>query len=59
MSLLGALPLLMDTAEADGIFSGMHVLPQLVAAALLDTTVDRPGWQDARKLAGRPLSNFS
>jgi prephenate dehydrogenase len=54
--LLGALPLLMDTAEADGIYSGMHVLPQLVAAALLDMTVDRPGWQEARKLAGRPYA---
>lgn len=54
--LLGALPLLMDTAEADGIYAGMHVLPQLVAAALLDTTVDQPGWQEARKLAGRPYA---
>jgi prephenate dehydrogenase len=42
--LLGALP------------SGMHVLPQLVAAALLDTTVDQPGWQEARKLAARPYA---
>jgi prephenate dehydrogenase len=56
VSLLGALPLLMDTTEADGIYAGMHVLPQLVAAALLDTTVDRPGWQEARKLAGRPYA---
>src|SRR5215207_2518668 len=54
--LLGALPLLMDTAETDGIYSGMHVLPQLVAAALLDTTVDQPGWQEARKLAARPYA---
>ena len=54
--LVGARPLLMDTAEADGIYSGMHVLPQLVAAALLDMTVDRPGWQEARKLAGRPYA---
>lgn len=57
--LLGALPLLMDTAEADGIYSGMHVLPQLVAAALLDTTVDQPGWQEARKLAGRPYASVT
>ena len=56
VSLLGALPLLMDTAEADGIYSGMHLLPQLVSAALLDTTVDQPGWQEARKLAGRPYA---
>lgn len=54
--LLGAMPLLMDTAEADGIFSAMHTLPQLAAAALLNTTVDKPGWQEARKLGGRPYA---
>ena len=56
VNLLGAMPLLMDTAEADGIFSAMHVLPQLAAAALLGTTLDKPGWQEARKLAGRPYA---
>ena len=56
VSLLGAKPLLMDITEADGIFSAMHVLPQLVSAALLNATVDRPGWQEARKLAGRPYA---
>lgn len=55
--LLGATPLLMDTAEADGIFASMHFLPQLTAAALLDATVDKPGWQEARKLAGRPYAS--
>lgn len=56
VTLLGSLPLFMDTAEADGIFMAMHTLPQLAAAALLDATVDKPGWQDARKLAGRPFA---
>ena len=56
VNLMGAMPLLMDTAEADGIFSAMHVLPQLAAAALLGTTVDKPGWQEARKLGGRPYA---
>ena len=56
VNLLGAMPLLMDTTEADGIYSGMHVLPQLIAAALLDMTVDQPGWQEARKVAGRPYA---
>jgi prephenate dehydrogenase len=59
VSLLGAMPLLMDTAEADGVFSAMHVLPQLAAAALLHTTVDQPGWQEARKLAGRPYATVT
>lgn len=59
VNLFGAVPLLMDTAEADGIFSTMHVLPQLAAAALLDTTVDKPGWHEARKLAGRPFADVT
>ena len=57
VTLLGAVPLLMDTAEADGIFASMHFLPQLTAAALLDATVDKPGWHEARKLAGRPFAS--
>jgi prephenate dehydrogenase len=59
VNLLGAMPLLMDTAEADGVFSAMHVLPQLASAALLDATVDSPGWQEARKLAGRPYATVT
>ena len=57
--LLGAVPLVMDTAEADGVFSAMHTLPQLASAALLHATVDKPGWQEARKLAGRPYATVS
>ena len=57
--LMGAMPLLMDTLEADGIFSAMHILPQLAAAALLDATIDKPGWQEARKLAGRPYASVT
>lgn len=57
--LFGAMPLLMDTAEADGIFAAIHMLPQLASAALLDTTVDKPGWVEARKLAGRPYASVT
>ena len=57
--LLGAMPLLMDTAEADGVFSAMHILPQLAASALLDATVGKPGWHEARKLAGRPYAGVT
>jgi prephenate dehydrogenase len=59
VQLLGASPLLMDITEADGVFSAVHTLPELVAAALLDTTVDKPGWQEARKLAGRPFATVT
>lgn len=59
VTLFGAVPLLMDTAEADGVFAAIHMLPQLAAAALLDATVDKPGWQEARKLAGRPFASVT
>jgi prephenate dehydrogenase len=59
VALFGAAPLLMDTAEADGLFAATHLLPQLAAAALLDATVDKPGWQEARKLAGRPYASVT
>jgi prephenate dehydrogenase len=56
VGLFGAVPLLMDAAEADGIFAAIHILPQLAASALLGATVDKPGWHEARKLAGRPYA---
>lgn len=56
ISLLGSLPLLMDTAEADGLLGKVQVLPQLAAAALLDATLDQPGWLEAKKLAARPYA---
>ncbi|MGE5375124.1 MAG: prephenate dehydrogenase [Bacteroidota bacterium] len=59
VSLLGAMPLLMDTAEADGILAAVHMLPQLASSALLEATVDKPGWQEARKLAGRPYASVT
>ena len=59
VSLFGAVPLLMDTTEADGVFASIHMLPQLASSALLDATVDKPGWQEARKLAGRPYASVT
>ncbi|HEX8992892.1 MAG TPA: prephenate dehydrogenase [Anaerolineales bacterium] len=53
--LLGAKPLLADLGESDGIMASTHILPQLAAAAVLDATIDQPGWGDGRKLAGRPF----
>ncbi len=53
--LLGAKPLLADFGESDGMMARSHILPQLAAAAILDATIDQPGWGDARKLAGRPF----
>jgi prephenate dehydrogenase len=54
--LLGAEHLFMDPVEVDSLMAATHILPQLIAAALLNTTVDQPGWYEARKLAGRPYA---
>ena len=51
--LLGAEPVLADPLESDGLMSTVHLLPQLMAASLLNATIDQPGWLDARKVAGR------
>jgi prephenate dehydrogenase len=54
--LLGAEHLFMDPAEVDSMMAATHILPQLLSAALLNITVDQPGWYEARKLAGRPYA---
>lgn len=50
--LLGAKPLFADPVESDGLAASSILLPKLSAAALLNATMDQPGWQEARKLAG-------
>jgi prephenate dehydrogenase len=54
--LLGAEHLFMDPVELDSMMAATHILPQIIAAALLSITVDQPGWYEARKLAGRPYA---
>lgn len=50
--LLGATPLFSDPLEVDGLMAATHLLPQLMAAALLNATIDQPGWREGRKFAG-------
>ena len=57
--LLGAKPLFADIDELDGIFASTHLLPPLTAAALLNTTVDAPGWDEARKVASRTYAEIT
>lgn len=54
--LLGAEHLFIDPAELDSVMTATHLLPQLMAAALLNMTVERPGWREARMLTGRPYA---
>jgi prephenate dehydrogenase len=57
--LLGATPLFADPLEMDGLVAATHILPQLMAAALLNATVDQPGWQEGRKIAGRSYAEVT
>lgn len=57
--LLGAAPLFVDPLEIDSLMSATHTLPQLLAAALLNTTIDQPGWREARKVAGRAFAEVT
>jgi prephenate dehydrogenase len=56
LTLLGAQPFFIDMTEADNLMASAHILPQLLAATLLDMTVDAPGWREMRRLAGRPYA---
>jgi prephenate dehydrogenase len=51
--LLGAKPYFADPIEADGLLAASQTLPELVAAALVNATIDEPGWIEGRKLAGQ------
>ena len=57
ISFMGAQAMLSDSVEADGLLAATHILPQLASAALLDATVDQPGWVEARKIAARPYAS--
>ncbi|MCD6424830.1 MAG: prephenate dehydrogenase [Anaerolineales bacterium] len=52
--LLGALPYFSDAGEMDGLMSMTHLMPQVLAASMLKTSLEAPGWREARKVAGKP-----
>ena len=54
--LLGATPMYFDPVEIDSLMTATHLLPQLLSAAMANATLDRPGWVEARKIAGRPYA---
>ncbi len=57
--MMGADPLFVDLYEIDGLMAATHLLPQLISAALLNATLDQPGWLEARKVAGRAFAEVS
>jgi prephenate dehydrogenase len=58
-SLLGATPMFIDPAEADGLAAATIQLPLVMAAAFLNATTEQPGWREARKLAGPDYATTS
>jgi prephenate dehydrogenase len=54
--LLGASPLFADPVEADGLLAAGRILPQLLAAAVVNALSGQPGWKDGQKLADRAFS---
>jgi prephenate dehydrogenase len=56
VSLMGATPLFVDPLEIDGLVAGTHLLPQVLAVALLDAVANRPGWEDGQRIAGRSFT---
>jgi prephenate dehydrogenase len=57
--LLGAKVLFADMLEVDSVMSATHTIPRLMAAALLNATVNQPNWRDAGKMAGRAYAEVS
>lgn len=57
--LLGAQALFLDVLEADGMMTSVHLLPQVLGVALLNSTVQQPGWTEARRFAGRVFARTS
>ncbi len=53
VKLMDATAMLIDIVESDGLMTSAHLLPQLVSSALLNATIEQPGWKDVRKLAGQ------
>jgi len=53
VNMFGASPYFCDAAENDGLITMTHILPRLLAASLLKTSQETPGWREARKIAGK------
>jgi prephenate dehydrogenase len=57
--LVGAKAYFADPFEMDGLMASTHILPQLLAAALLNATLEQSGWSEARKIAGRSFTEVT
>ncbi len=56
---LGATPYFVDAYECDGLLAMSRQLPILLAAALVNSTVDQVGWKEAGKMAGKDYARVA
>jgi prephenate dehydrogenase len=56
---LQATPMYASAVEIDSYMAAIHLLPQLLAASLANTSAGAPGWGELRKLAGRPFAQVT
>jgi len=59
IGMVGAEPFFVDPSEIDGLMTMTFIMPRLLAASLLRATLNKPGWQDGRKIAGRAFARVS
>jgi len=59
VQLLGASPYFTDPVEIDGLMTMTYILPRLMAATMLKTSQDAPGWREARKIASKAYSQVT
>jgi hypothetical protein len=45
--------------EIDSLIAATHLVPQLLAAGLVDATSNQPGWDSGRKVAGAAYAQVS
>ena len=57
--LLGGRPYYADAVEVDGLLAASSFLPQLSAAALVNSVIGQPGWRENQKLANRSFAEAS
>ena len=59
IDLVGGDPFFVDPAEIDGVMTMTHIMPRLLATSLLAASLDRPGWREGQKMAGKAYSTVT
>jgi prephenate dehydrogenase len=59
VQLLGATPYFADPLEIDGVMFMADLMPQILAAVMLDISQNAPGWREGRKFAGKAYSQMT